>query len=492
MLLRLRKRFGLRLRAVHVNHGLRREAGEDARFVESLCERWQVPFLLVEEDVKEIAGREHISDEEAGRLVRYRAFERALAEADGNGPAERGCIAVAHNSDDRAETLLFHLLRGTGLSGMGSIRPVRENQDGSRVIRPLLCCSRREIEDFLEAHLAREAALLADTADFVERRTEDALCRCSGGGDIREEAARGRLCVDADAFCRTEPFLQDQMIWFAVRRLGKARDMTAAHVAELKKLFLPACVSGRQIVLPLLRLCARREFGTVILERMPEHMATDAGQLWKGRKEECGKLRNIAAERARETGPGGKRMHVFVVRGRMEDRELEKERNGAAHDILVPGLGRVEAKLMPGPGAFGAVRPERGNDSERVTEDCPGNMNKTDFTLFFENIPEKKYTKWLNYDNIIESAVFRTRCSGDYLTINDALDRKSLKRYMIEERIPAAGRDTIMLLADGQHIIWVPGHRISAAYKVTERTKTVLFLRCTGTEPADFTAEEES
>lgn len=531
VLLRLRKRFGLRLRAVHVNHGLRREAGEDARFVESLCERWQVPFLLVEEDVKEIAGREHISDEEAGRLVRYRAFERALAEADGNGPAERGCIAVAHNSDDRAETLLFHLLRGTGLSGMGSIRPVRENQDGSRVIRPLLCCSRREIEDFLEkegvafrtdatntenvytrnkirnrllpfaeqeictgakAHLAREAALLADTADFVERRTEDALCRCSGGGDIREEAARGRLCVDADAFCRTEPFLQDQMIWFAVRRLGKARDMTAAHVAELKKLFLPACVSGRQIVLPLLRLCARREFGTVILERMPEHMATDAGQLWKGRKEECGKLRNIAAERARETGPGGKRMHVFVVRGRMEDRELEKERNGAAHDILVPGLGRVEAKLMPGPGAFGAVRPERGNDSERVTEDCPGNMNKTDFTLFFENIPEKKYTKWLNYDNIIESAVFRTRCSGDYLTINDALDRKSLKRYMIEERIPAAGRDTIMLLADGQHIIWVPGHRISAAYKVTERTKTVLFLRCTGTEPADFTAEEES
>lgn len=497
VLLRLRESLGLNLHVVHVNHGLRQEAGEDARFVEALCKERGVSFSLVEEDVEGFARRERLSCEEAGRTVRYRAFAQALDELDrGNavspagldrenavrlsgedrgsaagpgGDAQedafgRGCIAVAHNSDDRAETLLFHLLRGTGLSGMGSIRPVRENADGSRIIRPLLCCTRQEIEAFLKTegvsfrtdatnaetvytrnkirnrllpyaereicvgakgHLAREAALLSDTADFVEKMTKEALQRCAGKGD-----KEGAVCMDIEAFLGEEPFLQDQMLWQAVRRLGAQKDLTAAHVAELKKLFSPGCQSGRRVVLPLLRLCARREFGCVILEGISEKTAGNAG-------------RQAAV--------------TVVAPGKKE----------VPSCVWVPGLGRVEARILPGPGADNAA-----SDKE--------------ISSFFKNIPEKKYTKWLNYDNIIESAVFRTRLGGDYLTINDAMGKKSLKRYLIEERIPAAMRDTLMLLADGQHIIWVPGHRISAAYKVTGQTKAVLFLRCAEKEPETY------
>lgn len=128
---------------------------------------------------------------------------------------------MAHNRNDRAETLLFHMFRGTGLDGMASIRPVRDN-----IIRPLLCVGREEIEQWLreknirwcidksndtdtytrnkirrhilpfareeicpeaDAHLSQEAELLALTADFVGRRAQEALDRCR----LLEEASDG-------------------------------------------------------------------------------------------------------------------------------------------------------------------------------------------------------------------------------------------------------------------------------------------------------------
>lgn len=470
--LRDRMETGLSIIVVHVNHKLRQEAGEDAAFVESLCEKWRVPFVLVEEDVERLAKKERLSCEEAGRLVRYRAFSRTLAQMDGCGAQEscdagtgsgqknggagahemqqgsraavtgRGCIAVAHNRDDRAETFLFHLFRGTGLNGMGSIRPVRENDDGSRIIRPLLSVSRQEIEAFLgeegvewrtdhtnaeelytrnkirnrilpyaeteicaqvKAHLARESALLADTADFVRLQTQEALKRCA-----LEFPERGELRFDASAFEREAPFLQDQMIMSAIGLSGCQKDMTAAHVEEVKRLFLPSCTSGRKVVLPVLKISARRQFQEIIIKRMDKE------------QEEA-----VLTE-------------VPLVMGSFD----------------VPGLGTVCARLLPGPGRDAAD------------------------TAFFQNIPENEYTKWLDYDKIIKSAMFRTRRKGDYLTINDALCKKSLKRYMIEEKIPVIERDRLMLLADGTHVIWVPGHRISAAYKVTAKTATILEVNC--------------
>lgn len=440
---------GLKLRAVHVNHRLRREAKEDAAYVRRLCEGWQVPFVLVEEDVEALAKREKLSCEEAGRQVRYRAFGQALAEMDA-GSGTRGCIAVAHNSGDRAETLLFHLFRGSGLEGMGSIRPVRKNEDGSSVIRPLLSCSRAEIEGFLKkegvkwkedstnaedlytrnkirnrilpyvekeicpqarAHLSREAALLAATADFVGKKTQEALMRCA-----EDSEEKGERRFEAAAFLQEEPFLQDHMLMSSIQELGRKKDMTAAHVEQIKRLFLPSCISGRRVALPVLGICAYRQFGQVILKRETGCQGTtEAADFWE-------------------------QPEVPLLAGR----------------FFVPGLGEVRAQFLPGPGAEGRKEGEK--------------------AVFLKNIPEKKYTKWFDYDKITEYAMFRTRRPGDYLTINDALEKKSLKRYMIGEKIPAGKRNGLMLFADGAHVIWVPGHRMSAAYKVGTETKTVLEL----------------
>ena len=137
----IRKHLPFRLIAVHVNHLIREEAGEDAAYVERLCREWGCPYRYVEEDVAGYARGNRMSVEEAGRFLRYRAFAQVLREAD----APDGKIAVAHNQNDNAETVLFHLFRGSGLAGLSGIRPVRGN-----VIRPLLGTPRAEIEAFLQ------------------------------------------------------------------------------------------------------------------------------------------------------------------------------------------------------------------------------------------------------------------------------------------------------------------------------------------------------
>lgn len=135
----LRQEYGLILKAVHVNHGIRSEAGKDQKFVEKLCQKLQVPWITFAEDVQGTARRKSISLEEAGRLVRYRCF-RAVLEQHGGGK-----IAVAHHQNDQAETVLYRMARGTGIQGLKGMEPVRGD-----VIRPLLCLSKAEILDYLK------------------------------------------------------------------------------------------------------------------------------------------------------------------------------------------------------------------------------------------------------------------------------------------------------------------------------------------------------
>ena len=90
------------------------------------------------------------------------------------------------------------------------------------------------------------------------------------------------------------------------------------------------------------------------------------------------------------------------------------------------------------------------------------------------NIPEKTYTKWFDYDKITSSVVIRTRKSGDYLTINKEMARKSVQDYFVNEKIPKSERDSLFLLAEESHILWIPGYRISEYYKIDSHTKNIL------------------
>ena len=87
--------------------------------------------------------------------------------------------------------------------------------------------------------------------------------------------------------------------------------------------------------------------------------------------------------------------------------------------------------------------------------------------------PKKTYTKWFDCDKIKGTPVVRTRQTGDYITLENG-SRKPLRRFMIDEKIPADKRDEIALLADGDHIMWIIGRRISSYYKIGPDTRRVL------------------
>ncbi len=419
VLLKWRERYGLEPAVVHVNHGIRAEAGADACFVEELCRRQGVPFYLREADVGRLSEEWKCSAEEAGRIVRYQAF---LDVANEFG-ARR--IAVAHNLNDRGETMLFHLFRGTGLRGLIGIPPVRD-----RIIRPLLCVERHEIEHYLEEigqdycrdatneedlytrnrirhhilpcaeqevagclqHMGRTAELVAETEEYLGLRTEEALAACT------ESGGEASYIIHCEAFADFHPALQKRMLYELTKKLAPgARDISRIHVEALTDLCLRE--GSRTVCLPF-GIKGRREYGRVFLSR-------------EEREE------NLSCKDAIDDSPEAVRMEFQVL----------------------------SAKDLP--------------------------RNHENSVIF----PENEYTKWFDYDKIKQSPVLRTRAEGDYLTIRDgegALRHKKLKDYMVTEKVPRNLRERILLLAEDSHVLWLVGYRISEYYKVSENTKRVL------------------
>ena len=148
--------YDLSIIPVHVNHNLRPEAAEEAERAAQMCERLDLECEIYEASCRELADELGISTEEAGRQVRYQIFDEVAAEIEDSGvPKEKISIAVAHNADDQAETILFRLIRGTGTHGLAGIPAVRLSEGGFIIVRPLLGIERREIEAYIKENRLR-------------------------------------------------------------------------------------------------------------------------------------------------------------------------------------------------------------------------------------------------------------------------------------------------------------------------------------------------
>ncbi len=140
ILARLSEKMDLHITAVHINHGIRGEEAErDERSAEEFCRRLNIEFIAYHCDIPSEAAKRGIGEEEAGRLVRYEKFYETAEKKNG------AKTAVAHNMNDKAETLIMNLCRGAGMKGLAGIKPV----SGS-IIRPLIFCTRDEIEKYCD------------------------------------------------------------------------------------------------------------------------------------------------------------------------------------------------------------------------------------------------------------------------------------------------------------------------------------------------------
>lgn len=157
VLCRLRGEYGLTLHVAHLHHGLRGdEADADAEFVRKLAADWQIPYTVEHTDVPALAREHRLAFEEAARRARYAFLARVAGEVGAQ------TVAVGHNADDQAETVLMHWLRGSGLAGLRGMLPVTPLDDyrllaggesqSLRLLRPLLGVTRAEIEAYDSLH----------------------------------------------------------------------------------------------------------------------------------------------------------------------------------------------------------------------------------------------------------------------------------------------------------------------------------------------------
>ena len=152
-LLQIADSYNLSLVPVHVNHKLRPAADDEAEHVARLCNRFGLECNIFETNVGEMAKDYSVSTEEAGRMLRYEIFDDVAKDVESQGvPSDKIYIAVAHNADDQSETVLFRLLRGTGVHGLAGIPEVRSSDEGYMIIRPLLKVTRDEIEAYIAAN----------------------------------------------------------------------------------------------------------------------------------------------------------------------------------------------------------------------------------------------------------------------------------------------------------------------------------------------------
>lgn len=156
VLCRLKEEYSLNITAAHVNHGIRgEEADRDENFVKDFCSSLGVELKILHCDVPSLAKESGMGLEECGRKIRYEFFESIDRSA---------LIATAHNLSDRCETLLFNIARGTSSKGLSSIPAVRGN-----IIRPLICCSRSEIEKYCQENDIKYVTDSTNADDFYAR-----------------------------------------------------------------------------------------------------------------------------------------------------------------------------------------------------------------------------------------------------------------------------------------------------------------------------------
>ena len=420
ILLSLKQELDLDIIVAHVNHGIRgEEAKRDADFVEAFCADKGLTFELANADIPRIAKETGTTSEEAGRNYRY-SFFCELAE---KYRAEK--IAVAHNSDDNAETVLFNIFRGSGIGGLKGILPKRSiSGKGSKytLIRPVLVLSRAEIEEGLKeagqdfctdrtnsedtyarnrlrntilpmardninanvyGHIESLSRQAASVHDFIEQET-DKYASCINPV-IDEDGRKTGVSIDIPSIVKLHRVLKQSLIRRAFEMVsGRLKDVEETHIEAIEDLINKQ--SGKRISLPY-NITATRVYDSIILS---------------------------------------------------SEGSFETLDNVSDHGI--------------------------------TWEIC----NREDLTI---EIPKEQYVKWFDYEKTGDDLEVRTCRDGDYLLIGKEGHKKSLSRFMIDNKIPLQERDKILLLATGSHVLWVVGYRQDESCFVTASTKRVLVVK---------------
>ena len=427
VLLELAMEWGLTLLPVHINHNLRGEAAnEDETFCKELCKKHGLQLQVVSIDVENLATIHGWTIEEAGRNARYEAFTKLAKEHNCNK------IAVAHHKNDQAETVLFQLFRGSRLKGLSGM-----SVKNGVVIRPLLCMTREEIEQYLQKknqtycidltnfeeeytrnlirgkmiptakqiqtkaveHIVETADYLQRVEQYLEHQTEELYLRTVTESNGVEICISQLLCADT--------LLVERVIYKALCYvMGQKKDITALYVNQCMKLMQKQ--TGKQIDLQQ-GIIAKRNYE----------------KLWIGKKNET---------------------QTYYYEVKQFPFEVE----------LPNGMGKLSLSLCK-------------------IEENSLNIEEKNWI-----IPNCTYTKWFDYDKIDSSIVLKTPDREDTIVLYTDGRKKRVLDVLADAKVPKEERMAYWILAEGNRAIWIPGIRNSEAYRVTKETKCILVATVDG------------
>lgn len=445
--------MNLSLYAVHVNHGLRPVAAdEDQFYVSELCDKYNVPCYVYKVDCKHIAQEYGMTSEEAGRKARYDAFSKTADKICIEKGLNHGevAIALAHNSNDQAETILFRILRGTGTDGLYGIPYSRLDESNFKIVRPLLDVSREEIESYCQKRgllpqidhtnsenlytrnkirnmlipyikenfnenitetLIRLGKVAAEDRDFIRNEArkifEESCCELQNGdlcvpsGDepcscrlLRESCEEAEaiksLILDTGPLLEAHRALRMRVYTMALGKIGVYRNITYAQEEGIDKVLNSKSPSAMYLLADNARV--KREYDKIIFSK---EESTDKKA-----------LKAFTQDIAKEQG-----WSLYeLTKEEFEQFRHKKEREAAS------GIKTV----------YGA----------------------------FEGVS-------------ISELLLRTRKKGDRISV--AGGSKKIQDFLVDEKVPKLHRDEMLLLARGSDVLWVLPSKYFARENLAEK-----------------------
>ncbi len=443
ILVKLKEELGIRLHVAHLNHQLRgAESKADAQYVSNLARRLGIPATIEQRDVKAYQKDKHISLEEAAREVRY-TFLAQVAKAIGASQ-----VAVGHTMDDHIETILMHLVRGTGTRGLRGLQPHAEWQSSGNsliIIRPLLQVSREETANYCHGHklMPRIDTSNLSLSPLRNRIRYQLLPLLKSYNPQVTEALLRTASIASDDLALIDK--EGSQLWAEIAQ----RQENTIILDKERLLELPSALKRY-----LLRMSIERLLGNVKDIEM-RHIEEIMGALTKS----AGKRLSL---------PGGL---IFSVE---YDRYLIGQDPAALSPF--PTLGNEFPLKLPGKTILPGWRVEATIIDPSAVKGKPEGANAPWETTKGIGLINNDFTAYFDLDKTGDKLVVRSRQPGDRFQPLGMSQPKKLGEFMIDAKIPQAWRERIPLVCSPQHILWVVGWRIDDRVKVTEQTKHVMRL----------------
>lgn len=415
----LRKEFDINIIVCHVNHGVREEASKDQDFVRKTADKLKLDFKTIDVDMVSYGIDKGITAEEAGRELRYGFFRKVLKNAG------RGKIAVAHNKNDQAETLLQRIIRGTGIDGLKGME--FRSQD---IVRPILNINRSEIEEYLHSN----------DIEYVVDRTN--LMPIYNRNKVRLELI---------------PYIQDNFNPNIVETLWRT-----SHTSKIDSNYLDKMT--------------REGYDKIVKEEGTYKVILDGIQFLSLHRSIQNRLIRLTIFNLIQNIQGISEYHVSSLVNMFLDFKTGKQM-----DLPNGLIARVSYNDLI------IQRKKIGYNKDYYHNLSLGEniIDQLDLKIIMKIVDKKDIKKgsntiYIDFNKIKGKLSLRNRRNGDKIVPLGMKGRKKVKDYFIDKKVPREKRDRIPLLADEENIIWILGYKLSDLYKISDKTEKILAIEYEG------------